>query len=170
MKKRVLSFWIALALCLGLLAPCAMAYDGYKQVLLDVYEEFDDGSVGVEYLWYSLYDIDEDGVKELIVLAGTCEADYVRRIYTIADDEARYIGETFGGHSTIYACPDGGFYNMMAQMGYQEIYKVTYIDDTIIEEFISRKEIAEDEEYDIPGELIEHAYITDFTLLEETTE
>ena len=168
MKRCILLFLTALVLCLGCTATAAqLSYDGYKQVLLDVYEEFDDGSAGAEYLWYSLYDIDGDGVQELIVLAGTCEADYVRRIYTIVDDEARYVGETFGGHSTIYACPDGGFYNMMAHMGYQEIYKVTYVDGAIVEEFVLCLEIAEEEEYYTPGELIEHADITDFSLVEE---
>ena len=172
MKRCIGSFLLALTLCPGLFGSGAsMAaenpYDCYQQILIDIHDEQYDVTLHADYLQYALYDIDGDGVKELIVLSGTCEADYVWRVYTIVDNQAWYIGETFGGHSTLYACPDGGFYNMMAHMGYQAIYRVTYANDAISEEFILSKELAEDEEYDTPGDPIDCAYITDFGLLEE---
>ena len=36
-----------------------------------------------KYLLYYVYDIDKNGVRELIVQTGTCEADYMYEIYTI---------------------------------------------------------------------------------------
>ena len=45
---------------------------------------------------YFLYDIDKDGVKELLLLNGTCEEDYVYKIYTIGNGSARYIDEVNG--------------------------------------------------------------------------
>jgi len=149
----------------GALASVTAQQDAYLQVLRDTHAEFNDEYGSADYLLYSLYDIDGDGVEELLVLAGTCEADFLWRIYTMTDDGALYIGETFGGHSTLYACPEGGFYNMMGHMGYQEIYRVTYANDAFDEELISSKELAEDEEYDTPGVSIDCAWITDYSLL-----
>ena len=144
----------------------AIDYLCYKPLLLAIHDEFNDAYGSADYLEYTVYDFDGDGVKELIVKAGTCEADYVWRIYTIADNEARYIGTTFGGHSTIYACPDGGFYNMMAHMGFEEIYRVIYSYDTVFEGLISSRELAEAEDYSTPGIPIHTEYITNPILLE----
>ena len=169
---RVLLFLLAVCFGAGVSASAraaGAAYDCYRQILLDIHDEFNDDFGGADYLEYALYDIDHDGVKELIVLAGTCEADYVRRIYTIVDHEARYIGETFGGHSAIFACPDDGFYNMMAHMGYEYIYKVTYVNPAVFEELISSKELAEDEDYATPGIPIPASFITDYSLLEDAS-
>ena len=51
---------------------------------------------------YFLYDIDKDGVKELLLLNGTCEADYVYKIYTIGNGSARYIDEVNGSCVMFY--------------------------------------------------------------------
>ena len=55
-----------------------------------------------------LYDIDKDGVKELLLLNGTCEADYVYKIYTIGNGSARYIDEVNGSCVMFYEDENGG--------------------------------------------------------------
>jgi len=164
--------FLAICLVIGTVAsaPKVVAYGegsygAYWQVLLDVHEEFNDEYGMVQYLEYALYDMDNNGVKELIVQAGTCEADYVWRIYTIVNNVVNFIGETFGGHSMLFACPDEGFYNMMGHMGYEEICRVVYINQVVLEEPISAKELADDEDYSTPGVPIRTAYITDDSLL-----
>jgi len=167
---------VLLAICLAVGASAGalekvthgdVQYGAYWQVLLDVYQEFDDGYMSAEFLEYALYDIDDNGVKELIVLAGTCEADYVRRIYTIIDNEVQYLGEIFGGHSMLFAAPEGGLYNMMGHMGCEEIYLVVYANQAFTEELLSSKELAEDEDYSTPGTPIQTAFITDDSLLHD---
>jgi len=148
-------------------ASGAVQYGAYWRILLDIYEEFDDGYSDAEYLQYMLYDVDDNGVKELLVLAGTCEADYMWRIYTIVNNEVQYMDEIFGGHSMLFACPEGGLYNMMGHMGCEEIYRVMYTNQAFTEELISSKELAEDEDYSNPGEPIPTAWITDDSLLRD---
>jgi len=154
---------------LGEAKAAEIDYGCYKQVLLAIHEEFADDYGSSDYLEYALYDFDGDGVKELIVLAGTCEADFVWRIYTVIDSEAQYIGETFGGHSMLFACPEGGFYNMIGHMGYEEIYRVIYSFNTVFEGLISSRELADDEDYGSPGIPIRTAYITEYSLLQDAS-
>lgn len=63
----------------------------YGSILDQTLEEYRD-DMG-EYLLYYFYDIDKNGVMELMVQTGTCEADYMYDIYTIEDDAAVYLGE-----------------------------------------------------------------------------
>lgn len=143
----------------------AVSYDSYLQVLDEILAEYED-DYG-ETLPYSVYDMDNDGVKELIVKCGTCEADYMWRVYTLDDaGEALYVDEFAGGHSMLYSCGDGGLYNMMAQMGGETIIHVTLADGVISEETVLEKEIGPDEEYETPdGDMLETADIIDDTLV-----
>ena len=181
--KRLQRSAIAFLLILSMVWTCAPAiageasapmtesyYDCYSPILLSIHAEFNDSFGTADYLDYALYDIDGDGVLELIVLAGTCEADFVRRIYTVADGRAQYAGETFGGHSTLYECPEGGFYNMMAHMGYEEVYRVTYTNRVVSEELLLSKDVGEYGDYDSPGADMNTSAITDFGLLWEAPE
>ena len=55
-----------------------------------------------EYNDYYLYDMDGDGVKELLLQEGTCEADYMYQVYTIANGAAVSLGELSGGHTSVF--------------------------------------------------------------------
>ena len=147
-----------------------IAYNCYVRVLEDTYNEFYNDNFGSGFSWvlqdYSLYDIDGNGIMELLVKAGTCEADYMHRIYTIRNNAAVYIGETFGGHSSLFECStSAGFYNMFAQMGSEEIVKVTYVNGMIKHTSISLREVGDDEEYSVPGRPMDYAAINDYNVL-----
>ncbi len=75
---------------------------------------------------YSLYDVDKDGVPELFVKFGTCEADFFARCYTMSrDGDVVVMAAQFPfGHSSLYTYPDkNGFLRSEGHMGYHEIYE-----------------------------------------------
>lgn len=84
---------------------------------------------------YSLYDVDKDGVPELFVKFGTCEADYFARCYTmytdmLGKDVAVMAAQFSFGHSALYTCPDkNGFLRSEGLMGYHEIYEYGPLED-----------------------------------------
>ena len=55
---------------------------------------------------YALYDLDSDGIEELIVSTGTCEADWRNDIYTIENDMVKSMG-SFENTATLYKANDG---------------------------------------------------------------
>ena len=125
-----------------------------------------------EYLLYYVYDIDKNGVRELIVQTGTCEADYMYEIYTIQDGKAVYLGEIAGGHTSFFADEKGGsedyIIQMYAQMGYERICHVSLQNGVPVSEEISSREVPADEEYYSNEYPLEYAYITDKSLLENS--
>ncbi|MDB7987393.1 hypothetical protein PND93_07345 [Faecalicoccus pleomorphus] len=82
---------------------------------------------------YFLYDIDHDGIIELIIKGGTCEADYAYTIYTYSNQLVE-IGKTPASHSALEVDPDGvGIYRNTAHIGAQHIERLI-IDDYEIKE------------------------------------
>ena len=56
---------------------------------------------------YCLYDIDKDGTPELLLKTGTCEADYMGRIFFFDGRRASQLGEELSlSHSSFYTDPD----------------------------------------------------------------
>ena len=73
---------------------------------------------------YSLYDVDGDGVPELFVRYGDCEAAYTTQCYTFRDGKIVCIGEFRSGHSSLYTCPDkSAVLRHEGHMGYAELYE-----------------------------------------------
>jgi len=60
-------------------------------------------SLSSEY--YSFYDVDEDGVPELFVRYGDCEAAYHTVCYAFREGEVVEVGDFPSGHSCLYTCP-----------------------------------------------------------------
>jgi hypothetical protein len=147
----------------------------YQNVLRQTESEFyaynHDSILGMILQEYAVYDIDNNGIAELFVKAGTCEADYMWRLYTVADNIAIQIAEIGGGHSQLYSCSSGGFYHFYGHMGYWEITAYTYANGALAEEHISSGELSEDEEYpDDPGVLLITVPIDDYSLLLNRTD
>lgn len=87
----------------------AMQAAGYA--LLTEGGEFGD----VDFAHYYIYDMDGDGAEEIIVLAGTCEADAMLIVYTYADGAYSYTGYYGGGHSLV--CGDSEHPGLLVQYG-----------------------------------------------------
>ena len=141
----------------------------YGEILDMTYENTEDDFP--EYLMYYIYDIDKDGTKELLVQDGTCEADYVYKIYTIKDGECVYIDEISGFHTGFYADENGGTEDYIIQvqghMMYETLSYVHLIDGQITSETVFDGQLADTETYYSNPYPIEHASITDKSLLKQ---
>lgn len=78
---------------------------------------------------YSLYDVDKDGVPELFLKRGTCEADYCTQAYTFRSGQMAELGEFQSGHSSLYTVPgENGVIFREGHMGYGSIEKFSLTD------------------------------------------
>lgn len=73
---------------------------------------------------YYVYDIDNNGVPELFIKYGTCEADYSIEIYTY-EDSLKLIKKSGAAHQAYYSIPGTGMLVWWAHMGDSSISKLT---------------------------------------------
>lgn len=121
-----------------------MQHGGYEQ---DFFMEMGSGT-------YSLYDVDQDGVPELFVKYGICEADYVTQCYAFQEGRVVCIGEFPSGHSVLYTCPDkSAFLRHQGHMGYAQLFEYAMEDGVLTQE---REIFSEDDvwSYTDPGEIV----------------
>ena len=100
--------------------------------------------------WYFLYDITGDGVPELWVKCGTCEADYMLYVYRYDVNELSLMHSTGAGHSSFY-CGDSYVIQMMAHMGEAIWFRLT-LDGSGIDEEKVYEETDEEGGYTYPDE------------------
>lgn len=82
---------------------------------------------------YSLYDVDKDGVPELFLKCGTCEADYYTLGYTFQGGQITNLGSFQSGHSSLYTVPEeDGVIFREGHMGYGSIEKFSLADGGVI--------------------------------------
>lgn len=131
----------------------------YQPVLENYREQYGDD------IQYTMYDLDEDGAKELIVSYGTCMADWENTVYTYEASGAEEIG-SFYSQVLLYQAEDGnGLYAVSGQMGEQRIEQITMQDGTLQKQKVEDAQIEEGEDYyknDHPVELVK---VTDESLL-----
>lgn len=135
----------------------------YSQIYDYAFDSLTDTEYGSYYLW----DLDGNGIYELILGHGENAADYVNDIWTIGDDGGILGIGTIGGESEFYVAPDyNGIYAVYGHMGYESISRITLVNGEIVEEVISEREIGEDEDYYSSEMVIASADINDRSLLE----
>lgn len=124
------------------------------EAALDYYEIYDGVLVNTRAdagldTTYALYDIDGDGIKEMITSQGTCNADWYNVVYTTSrNGEVSMIGK-FYRNVSLYVAEDGnGIYTLYGIQGYQEVNRITKSGNSISEDLISTKELQPGEEYD----------------------
>ncbi len=75
---------------------------------------------------YCVYDMDKDGIKELIVKTGTCEADYVYRFYTCEYGKIISLGTfTDAIHTGLYECDTNGVFVFFKMTGNEALWRVS---------------------------------------------
>lgn len=140
-----------------------MYYNLYGPLVDSAYQSYG------QYMLYWIYDIDKDGVKELLLQNGTCEADYMYQVYTIRDGTSFYLGEISGFHTGFYADENGGtedyIIRLVGHMGYESLYHVYIEDNQVMEELISERELGPTEDYYSNPYLIPYAPVTDKSML-----
>ena len=137
------------------------AYDGILAGWKGQISE-DPGEYGVvPELSYLVYDIDKDGIPELLVKFGTCEADYLGALYSCRDGQAFQLGEELGlGHSSFYSDPgENGIILMVGHMGYAYAVRIS-LTDGFAEEMLyeddlnARLQNDPEADYIYPGDVI----------------
>lgn len=117
---------------------------------------------------YYLWDIDQDGVKELILKEGTSESDYIISFYTYSDGYSEKIGEISGSHSTPCAVQDmDGIEIETVYMGYKRVTRILKSEKNIYSEIVYEEENGIDEYTCFP---MEGCSVNSFQLLESGTE
>ncbi|MBO6041042.1 MAG: hypothetical protein J6P58_07510 [Oscillospiraceae bacterium] len=170
MKK---AFSVFLALCLLLCFPVLASaeeadwQDAYPAILREkeaelraqAQDSWIDTTLGCGY---TLYDIDKDGVPELMTKLGTCEADYHGEIYSFRDGQVVCAcGELGLGHSSYYSDPDeNGIVLFGGHMGYAWAQRLSLEGNSIRSEDLyeddlnARLQVDPEAEYVYPGDVI----------------
>ena len=81
---------------------------------------------------YYVYDMNGDGIPELLEGIGTCRADYTIRVYTAKDGALQKLGEMFGDEIGVFGVQDTVF-GYYAQMGYETVIMYSIPEGDIVE-------------------------------------
>lgn len=144
----------------------------YKKILEDNLNKYKDSYILGCYNIYSLYDFDKNGIDELIVQEGICEADYRDHVFTYNGSSVVDCGSFSSSQSTLYKIrnKDGYLISEYAHMGIEVITKVTLEKQKVKTEELSNKDVG-DGQYDSQtnSEYIPLPYCTvnDYTLLKK---
>lgn len=107
------------------------AYESEIRRVFDETSARNDGSASVDY---AFRDLDADGIPELILKYGTCEADYQIHIYRYDEDcELRDLGVFGGGHTSFcYDENTGDFVIFWGHMGAASIIYYKWENGTLV--------------------------------------
>ena len=139
-------------------------YSDYKNVLQNTEYEYEE-TMGGDYLTYGLCDLDGDGVLELLVLEGTCEADYIWHVYTVGEMGAQHVGSFGGGHSMLYLDEEDGVLCVYGQMGHERIDRITYDGQYLSVKTLQEQDLADGEAYSVPGSPVALNLISDPSMI-----
>lgn len=119
-----------------------------------------------EYATYSIYDIDKDGVKELLVSYGESDADWYNEVWSEDGNGIIYFG-VFYGPVVLYEAGDGnGIYAVSGNQGVQKIDQITKVGNVLYIENIMFGELAPEEEYYSNDNPIEEYSVSDMSILD----
>ena len=136
MRKTVSIFFIVVLLLCNSTASCAdgeewkQAYSAVLEEITSFWEPRKD-DLAVEYSYF-IYDVDKDGIPELVIKTGTCEADYMAVIYSCREGRAVKIEEVGAGHSSFYGdLNHEGLIIYQGHMGYAYACRYTIHDSRL---------------------------------------
>ena len=129
-------------------------YPDWKASYKALMRELMENSYGVD--GYYLYDVDKDGIPEITVEFGDCEANYGGWLYTFDGEKAVYAGEFHLGHSGLATCPSqNGMILSFGQMGVAYMKKITLENGQLgFEDLLEETFEDWDDTYTHPGEII----------------
>lgn len=108
------------------------------------YEQLIQEGMGVVDGYY-LYDINKDGIPELIVKFGTCEADYNGHCYTFDGEKTVFLEEVGLGHAGLYTDPENnGVIYVWGHMGYQYMERRSLEGNGLLMEELFEEDINDD--------------------------
>lgn len=121
--------------------------------LRKIMENYSYGEDYDDYSEYYLYDLNRDGIDELIIQIGNCEAAYTYVFYDIKSNSYNKIGEVSGFHSDLRYDGNGKLYRVMGHMGNVAAYVITELDGGITEKTIYEESFDNNEDYVYPKEV-----------------
>ena len=91
----------------------------YQSVIMDVFDKTAAEHDGMASIEFAFRDLDADGIPELLLKYGTCEADFQIHVYQVdAEDGANDLGLIGGGHTSFaYDENSGDFVIVWGHMG-----------------------------------------------------
>ncbi|MCL2136337.1 MAG: hypothetical protein FWH40_02255 [Coriobacteriia bacterium] len=97
---------------------------------------------------YCLYDIDRNGVPELLIKSGEAEADYWYDIFAFGNGQTHRVENGFyGGHSVLYANGESGLLVYEASMGTYIVTQYSFSDNSLAAQELARGNIGWDQDY-----------------------
>ena len=146
--------------------------EAYKNLLADcrietVFAEDEEDYSNLFYRWF-LYDIDKNGIPELIIEHGSCEADYNAELFTFRNGSVRSIRTDSGedrigmGHTALWTVPEkNGILHCWGHMGSSQICEWTLKGTTLVQGEVLAEEYLMDmpdgSDLTRPDELVENA-------------
>jgi len=93
---------------------------------------------------YHLYDIDKDGIPEIFIEYGDCEAAYYTKVYTYKNETVILVGDYHSGHSCLYTWPEeNAALYVWGHMGYAEMNKISIADGELAFKSVLKEDISE---------------------------
>ena len=124
-------------------------------------------SVYVENTIYTLTDINNDGIPELIIKVGENEAEYELHFFTFKDKKIKELGNISGGHCGLYGDSNQNYIlKVYGHMGYEIVSHIEIKDGKIVETEVSQRTIGEDEGYTKGDVDLEFCSFDDYKLID----
>ena len=137
----------------------------YKKTLQEIERKYN------EYCTYALYDIDENGIQDLITIEGTCEADNLLHIYSYDPEQKSVfevklvVGDNIGTAMLYKDNAYDGIIAVQGKQGYEVVKSVEICGDSMSVNQICEGEVKEGEDYYSEGTPIEMIMVNDYSLL-----
>ena len=89
-------------------------------------------------IYYTIHDMNHDGIPELLVHDGDCEAAYRYIVYTFDGAEAVRVGEFGAAHAAdlLESDAEGNLYFAAAHMGSYGVSRITYDGNTVADTYL----------------------------------
>lgn len=106
----------------------------YKEKIRSAFEQMENEHDGMASIVYAFRDLDADGIPELLLKYGSCEADYQIHIYRFDEDcELKDLGTFGGGHTSFcYDENTGDFVLLWGHMGAASIMYYEWENGTLV--------------------------------------
>lgn len=156
--KRENLFIMSLFACALLPIPCAAAE--LPAATVPDYESMEEYAAYIEAIeqykidsnengQYILYDIDQDGIRELIISSDVKISDWENDVYTLSDEGSPVFVDSFPGYADFYEDEEYcGLYAVSGRKRFQNIDWITKDGmELYVENIESRRELGPDEDY-----------------------
>ena len=144
-------------------------YDHTSDAVLSAYRDvieqhMSEGYTNEGFYYYCLYDIDGNGIRELIVGTGSCEADRMDYFYTWSNGKAQLI-DTYGSGHTYYLAGEGCILCQWAHMDVEALTSLSLINGKLVSVLVSSHDYTQDTgdipEEPAPGDALEYSNLDD---------